>query len=191
MLMPSIPVTDSLPRTASLPRSAGDHNIKFIGPTPDMINAMEIRSRQKKPWSKPGFRLFPVAKALQSIEHAKIIPEIGYPVILKATAGGGGKGMLCGMGRMWNTESFRNSQDGSRRFNKNDGIYMEKFVEEPRHIEDTGCRRPVWKCMPPEWKGCSIQRRHQKLVEESPSPFMTDDLRAKMGEAAIKSCQDH
>jgi acetyl-CoA carboxylase biotin carboxylase subunit len=118
----------------------------------------------------------------------KLAKEIGYPVILKATAGGGGKGMRI----VWKDEDFESQWDTARREAKasfsNDGIYMEKYIEEPRHIEVQVAGDQFGKACHLSERDCSIQRRHQKLVEESPSPFMTPELREKMGAAAIKAC---
>jgi acetyl-CoA carboxylase, biotin carboxylase subunit len=127
---------------------------------------------------------------LESIEQGKqIAAEIGYPVILKATAGGGGKGMRI----VWKDSEFENAWNTARMEAKasfsNDGIYCEKFVEEPRHIEFQIAGDQYGKVCHLSERDCSIQRRHQKLVEESPSPFMTDELRERMGEAAILAGQ--
>jgi acetyl-CoA carboxylase biotin carboxylase subunit len=126
---------------------------------------------------------------LESVEQTKsLAKEVGYPVILKATAGGGGKGMRV----VWNEEEIEKAYTENAKMEaaasfKNDGIYMEKFVEEPRHIEIQIAGDQYGNVCHLSERDCSIQRRHQKLVEESPSPFMTADLRAKMGEAAIKA----
>jgi len=119
----------------------------------------------------------------------KLAIEIGYPIILKATAGGGGRGMRI----VWKEEDFEDMWNIARQEAKaafaNDGIYMEKFVEEPRHIEFQIVGDQFGRVVHLSERDCSIQRRHQKLVEESPSPFMTDELREKMGEAAVKAGQ--
>jgi acetyl-CoA carboxylase biotin carboxylase subunit len=125
---------------------------------------------------------------LESVDEAKgVAKEIGYPVILKATAGGGGKGMRV----VWAEEDIEKAYDNAKveaaASFKNDGIYMEKFVEEPRHIEIQIAGDQFGNVCHLSERDCSIQRRHQKLVEESPSPFMTDELRERMGEAAIKA----
>jgi acetyl-CoA carboxylase biotin carboxylase subunit len=125
---------------------------------------------------------------LESVDHAKRSAVIvGYPVILKATAGGGGKGMRV----VWNEDeiekAFENAKTEAAASFKNDGIYMEKFVEEPRHIEIQVAGDQFGNVCHLSERDCSIQRRHQKLVEESPSPFMTPELRELMGEAAIKA----
>ena len=166
-----------------------DHGIKFIGPTPDMINKMGDKITAKDTMIKAGVPVVPGGKGLlESVEEAKVqAKEVGYPVILKATAGGGGKGM-----RVVNEESeLENAYTSARQEAgasfKNDGVYMEKFVEEPRHIEIQIAGDQYGNVCHLSERDCSIQRRHQKLVEESPSPFMTSELRQRMGEAAIKA----
>ena len=168
-----------------------DHGIKFIGPTPEMINSMGDKITAKETMIKAGVPVVPGGQGLlQSVDQAKEqAKEVGYPIILKATAGGGGKGMRI----FWEeTEMERNydmaKTEAAASF-KNDGIYMEKFVEEPRHIEIQIAGDQYGNICHLSERDCSIQRRHQKLVEESPSPFMTDDLRKRMGEAAIKAAQ--
>ncbi|HEY5406367.1 MAG TPA: biotin carboxylase N-terminal domain-containing protein, partial [Ginsengibacter sp.] len=166
-----------------------DHGIKFIGPTPEMINSMGDKITAKETMIKAGVPVVPGGKGLlQSVDHAKgLAKEIGYPVILKATAGGGGKGMRV----VWEEKDIEKALDNAKTEAaasfKNDGIYMEKFVEEPRHIEIQIAGDQFGNVCHLSERDCSIQRRHQKLVEESPSPFMTPDLREKMGEAAIKA----
>jgi acetyl-CoA carboxylase biotin carboxylase subunit len=166
-----------------------EHGIKFIGPTPDMINAMGDKITAKETMIKAGVPVVPGSKdLLENVDHAKrLAEEIGYPVILKATAGGGGKGMRV----VWREEdidkAFSTAKQEAAASFKNDGIYIEKFVEEPRHIEIQVAGDQYGKVSHLSERDCSIQRRHQKLVEESPSPFMTPDLRQRMGEAAIKA----
>jgi acetyl-CoA carboxylase, biotin carboxylase subunit len=166
-----------------------DHGIKFIGPTPDMINAMGDKITAKETMIRAGVPVVPGSKdLLTGVDHAKTLAaEIGYPVILKATAGGGGKGMRV----VWTEEEVEKAfhaakQEAAASF-KNDGIYIEKFVEEPRHIEIQVAGDQYGRVSHLSERDCSIQRRHQKLVEESPSPFMTPELRQRMGEAAIKA----
>jgi acetyl-CoA carboxylase, biotin carboxylase subunit len=166
-----------------------DHGIKFIGPTPEMINGMGDKITAKETMIKAGVPVVPGGEGLlESMDEAKELAEkIGYPVILKATAGGGGKGMRV----VWNEKdiekSFDNAKAEAAASFKNDGLYMEKFVEEPRHIEIQIAGDQFGNICHLSERDCSIQRRHQKLVEESPSPFMTPELREKMGEAAIKA----
>ncbi len=168
-----------------------DHGIKFIGPTPDMINAMGDKVTAKETMIKAGVPVVPgVEGLLQSVAHAKESAKIvGYPVILKATAGGGGKGMRVVWEESEIEKAFDTAKAEAAASFKNDGIYMEKFVEEPRHIEIQIAGDQYGNVCHLSERDCSIQRRHQKLVEESPSPFMTTELREKMGAAAIQAAQ--
>ncbi len=169
-----------------------DHNIKFIGPTPDMINAMGDKITAKETMIKAGVPVVPGSGGLlESVEQAKDLAKnvVGYPVILKATAGGGGKGMRVVWQESEMEKAFDNAKTEAAASFKNDGIYMEKFVEEPRHIEIQVAGDQFGNVCHLSERDCSIQRRHQKLVEESPSPFMTDELREAMGNAAIKAGQ--
>lgn len=178
-----------LAENAKFAQICTESGIKFIGPTPEMINAMGDKITAKQTMITAGVPVVPgVEGLLESIEHAKeSAKEIGYPVILKATAGGGGKGMRV----VWSEEEIEKAYDTAKAEAaasfKNDGIYMEKFVEEPRHIEIQVAGDQFGNVCHLSERDCSIQRRHQKLVEESPSPFMTDELRDRMGEAAIKA----
>ncbi|MEY4586842.1 MAG: hypothetical protein RIT05_1260, partial [Bacteroidota bacterium] len=170
-------------------RICNEHGIKFIGPTPEMINAMGDKITAKETMIKAGVPVVPGGEGLlQSVDEAKgLAREMGYPIILKATAGGGGKGMRI----VWEESELEKAYDTAKAEAlasfKNDGIYMEKFVEEPRHIEIQVAGDQYGNVCHLSERDCSIQRRHQKLVEESPSPFMTDELRYKMGEAAKKA----
>ena len=167
-----------------------DHGIKFIGPTPDMINAMGDKITAKETMVKAGVPVVPGSGGLiESVEQAKNLAAdmVGYPVILKATAGGGGKGMRVVWKESEMEKAFENAKTEAAASFKNDGIYMEKFVEEPRHIEIQIAGDQFGNVCHLSERDCSIQRRHQKLVEESPSPFMTAELREQMGEAAIKA----
>ena len=166
-----------------------DHGIKFIGPTPEMINGMGDKVTAKETMIKAGVPVVPGGEGLlSSVQHAKeVAVRVGYPVILKATAGGGGKGMRVVWEEKDIEKSFDNAKAEAAASFKNDGIYMEKFVEEPRHIEIQIAGDQFGNVCHLSERDCSIQRRHQKLVEESPSPFMTPELRERMGEAAIKA----
>ncbi len=178
-----------LAENAKFAQICAESGIKFIGPTPDMINKMGDKITAKQTMIAAGVPVIPgIDGLLESVEHAKESAKIvGYPVILKATAGGGGKGMRV----VWAEEDIEKSFDAAKTEAaasfKNDGIYMEKFVEEPRHIEIQVAGDQFGNVCHLSERDCSIQRRHQKLVEESPSPFMTDELREKMGDAAIKA----
>ena len=179
-----------LAENAKFAQICTDHGVKFIGPTPDMINAMGDKITAKETMIKAGVPVVPGSGGLlESIEQAKDLAknEVGYPVILKATAGGGGKGMRVVWQESEMEKAFENAKTEAAASFKNDGIYMEKFVEEPRHIEIQIAGDQFGNVCHLSERDCSIQRRHQKLVEESPSPFMTPELREEMGNAAIKA----
>lgn len=165
------------------------YGIKFIGPTADQIRKMGDKITAKETMIACGVPVVPGSEGLlKDINEAKELGiKIGYPVILKATAGGGGKGMRI----VWKEDEIENHWNNARTEAKaafgNDGMYMEKYIEEPRHIEFQIVGDQFGKVVHLSERDCSIQRRHQKLVEESPSPFMTDELREKMGDAAIKA----
>ena len=168
-----------------------DYHIKFIGATPEQINAMGDKASAKETMKVAGVPTIPGSEGLLSDvkEGIKIAGEIGYPVILKATAGGGGRGMRI----VWKDEEFEAAWDSARMESGaafgNDGLYLEKFVEDPRHIEIQIIGDQYGTVSHLSERDCSIQRRHQKIVEESPSPFMTDSLREKMGDAAVKGAK--
>jgi acetyl-CoA carboxylase biotin carboxylase subunit len=178
-----------LAENAKFAQICSDHKIKFIGPAPEMISSMGDKITAKDTMIKAGVPVVPGGEnLLEDTDEAKgLAKEIGYPIILKATAGGGGKGMRV----VWEEADIEKSFDDARAEAaasfKNDGIYMEKYVEEPRHIEIQIAGDQFGTVCHLSERDCSIQRRHQKLVEESPSPFMTKELRDKMGEAAIKA----
>jgi acetyl-CoA carboxylase, biotin carboxylase subunit len=178
-----------LAENAKFAQICTDHGIKFIGPTPEMINSMGDKVTAKETMIKAGVPVVPgVEGLLESVDHAKKSAKIvGYPVILKATAGGGGKGMRVVWAEDEIEKAYENAKTEAAASFKNDGIYMEKYVEEPRHIEIQIAGDQFGNVCHLSERDCSIQRRHQKLVEESPSPFMTPELREKMGQAAIKA----
>ncbi|MEM8584114.1 MAG: acetyl-CoA carboxylase biotin carboxylase subunit [Bacteroidota bacterium] len=166
-----------------------EYGTKFIGPTPTQIRLMGDKVTAKETMIKAGVPVVPGSDGLISgpDEGKKLAKGIGYPVIIKATAGGGGKGMRI----IHKEEDFEKAWDSARKEAEasfgNAGIYMEKFVEEPRHIEFQVIGDQFGKVIHLSERDCSVQRRHQKLLEECPSPFMTDELREAMGEAAIKA----
>ena len=166
-----------------------EHGVKFIGPTPDMIRKMGDKITAKDTMIKAGVPVVPGSEGLLKVldKGLKKAEEIGYPVILKATAGGGGRGMRI----VRKPEEFEEQWNLARVEAKaafgNDGIYVEKYIENPRHIEIQIVGDQYGNVVHLSERDCSIQRRHQKLVEESPSPFLNMDLRKKMGEAAIKA----
>jgi len=177
-----------LSENARFSKICAENGLKFIGATADQINAMGDKASAKETMKKAGVPTIPGSDGLiTDIEHGlREAEKIGYPIIIKATAGGGGRGMRT----IWKAEEFEPAWDSARQeagaaFG-NDGIYLEKFIEDPRHIEIQIVGDQFGKVCHLSERDCSIQRRHQKLTEESPSPFMTDELREKMGEAAIR-----
>ncbi|MFM2392829.1 MAG: hypothetical protein RLZZ546_811 [Bacteroidota bacterium] len=180
-----------LSENAKFSEICAQYGVKFIGPTPDQIRKMGDKITAKETMIAAGVPVVPGSGGLlKDIEEGlRLGKEIGYPVILKATAGGGGKGMRI----VWNDDEFEDAWNKAKQEAKasfgNDGIYVEKYIEEPRHIEFQIIGDQKGTVVHLSERDCSIQRRHQKLVEESPSPFMDDDLRAKMGAAAIKAGQ--
>ncbi len=178
-----------LSENSKFSRICAEHGIKFIGATPEQIEQMGDKSNAKDTMLKAGVPCVPgSAGLLTSSESAKAIAiEVGYPVIIKATAGGGGKGMRI----IWKEEELEEQFDQAVKEAEasfgNGAMYMEKYIEEPRHIEIQIAGDQYGKVCHLSERDCSIQRRHQKLAEETPSPFMTAELRDRMGEAAIKA----
>ena len=166
-----------------------EYGVKFIGPSPEMIRKMGDKVTAKDTMIKAGVPVVPGSDGLvKDLKEAMATSkEIGYPVMIKATAGGGGKGMRIVTGEDEFEKQWNSARQEAKAAFGNDGIYVEKFVEEPRHIEIQIIGDQQGKVIHLSERDCSIQRRHQKLVEECPSPFMTDDLREKMGAAAIKA----
>jgi len=168
-----------------------EHKIKFIGASAKMIDKMGDKASAIATMKAAGVPTIPGSEGLiESFDKAKkIAKKIGYPVMIKATAGGGGKGMRA----VWSEEEFLDLWESAKQEAKaafgNDGMYMEKFVENPRHIEIQIVSDKSGKTCHLSERDCSIQRRHQKLTEETPSPFMTNDLRKRMGEAAVKAAE--
>lgn len=180
-----------LSENAEFSKICEEYGIKFIGASADMISQMGDKATAKATMRKAGVPTIPGSEGiLSSIEEGiKIATEMGYPVILKATAGGGGKGMRIvkeenGFKKAWDDARMESSASFG-----NDGLYLEKYVEEPRHIEIQIIGDSTGKACHLSERDCSIQRRHQKLVEETPSPFITDELREAMGKAAIKGAE--
>jgi acetyl-CoA carboxylase biotin carboxylase subunit len=180
-----------LSENAKFSKICQEHGIKFIGASPEMIDRMGDKASAKATMKAAGVPCVPGSDGiLESYEQAeKLSKEMGYPVMLKATAGGGGKGMRA----VWKEEDLLKAWESARQeagaaFG-NDGMYLEKLIEEPRHIEIQVVGDAYGKACHLSERDCSVQRRHQKLTEETPSPFMTDELRNKMGEAAVKAAE--
>src|ERR1700752_971051 len=178
-----------LSENAKFSEISRQNKIKFIGASPEMINSMGDKSNAKATMIKNGVPCVPGSDGLlESAEQGiKLVKDVGYPVIIKATAGGGGKGMRI----IWKEEDFlalwdSATAEASAAFG-NGAMYMEKYIEEPRHIEIQIVGDQYGKACHLSERDCSIQRRHQKLVEETPSPFMTPELRDAMGDAAVKA----
>ena len=180
-----------LSENAKFSKICQEHDIKFIGASAKMIDQMGDKASAKATMKAAGVPTIPGSEGLlDSYEEAKTLAEeIGYPVMLKATAGGGGKGMRA----VWKAEDLEKAWESARQESKaafgNDGMYMEKLIEEPRHIEIQVVGDSKGKACHLSERDCSVQRRHQKLTEETPSPFMTPSLRKKMGEAAVKAAE--
>lgn len=177
-----------LSENAEFSQICEDYSIKFIGASPAMINAMGDKSSAKATMRKAGVPTIPGSEGLlESIEQGKkLAKEIKYPVIIKATAGGGGKGMRIIRSEADFDKAWADARQEAGAAFGNDGLYLEKYVEEPRHVEIQIVGDKYGKVCHLSERDCSIQRRHQKLVEETPSPIITPELRQKMGEAAIK-----
>src|SRR6478752_6223042 len=180
-----------LSENAKFSKICQEHNIKFIGASPEMIDRMGDKASAKATMIEAGVPCVPGSVGiLESFEQAaELADKFGYPVMLKATAGGGGKGMRA----VWAAEDLLKAWEGARQESAaafgNDGMYLEKLVEEPRHIEIQIVGDSFGKACHLSERDCSVQRRHQKLTEETPSPFMTDELRQKMGDAAVKAAE--
>ncbi|MFN6944906.1 MAG: acetyl-CoA carboxylase biotin carboxylase subunit [Cytophagaceae bacterium] len=180
-----------LSENADFSRICRDYGIKFIGASPEMIGSMGDKSSAKATMKKAGVPTIPGSEGLLSSvqEGLKIANKIKYPVILKATAGGGGRGMRIVKNDSEFEKAWNDAKTEAGAAFGNDGLYLEKFVEEPRHVEIQILGDKFGKAIHLSERDCSVQRRHQKLVEETPSPIITDKLRAKMGEAAVKGAK--
>ena len=180
-----------LSENARFSKICDEHGIKFIGASPDMIDRMGDKANAKATMKAAGVPCVPGSDGIIETftDCKKIAKATGYPVMLKASAGGGGKGMRA----VWSEDKLKDAWDSARQESKaafgNDDMYMEKLIEEPRHIEIQIIGDSNGKACHLSERDCSIQRRHQKLTEEVPSPFMTDELREKMGSAAVKAAE--
>ncbi len=180
-----------LSENAKFSKLCDEHDIKFIGASPEMIDRMGDKANAKSTMIEAGVPCVPgsegVIETFEDCEKTAI--ETGYPVMLKASAGGGGKGMRA----VWKADDLKDAWDSARHESKaafgNDDMYMEKLIEEPRHIEIQIIGDSYGKACHLSERDCSVQRRHQKLTEETPSPFMTDELRTLMGDAAVKAAE--
>jgi acetyl-CoA carboxylase biotin carboxylase subunit len=168
-----------------------EHSVKFIGASAEMIDRMGDKANAKSTMIEAGVPCVPGSEGVIADfeECEKLATEAGYPVMLKASAGGGGKGMRA----VWEAEALKEAWDSARHESKaafgNDDMYLEKLIQEPRHIEIQIVGDSFGKACHLSERDCSVQRRHQKLTEETPSPFMTDKLRDQMGKAAVKAAE--
>jgi acetyl-CoA carboxylase biotin carboxylase subunit len=180
-----------LSENAKFSKLCEEHNIKFIGASEDMINRMGDKAMAKTTMIEAGVPCVPGSEGIIPDFNTcvKVAKDTGYPVMLKASAGGGGKGMRA----VWNEENLENAWKSARAESKaafgNDDMYIEKLIEEPRHIEIQIIGDSKGNACHLSERDCSIQRRHQKLTEETPSPFMTDKLREEMGLAAVRAAE--
>ena len=180
-----------LSENARFSKICAEHKIKFIGASPEMIDRMGDKASAKATMKEAGVPTVPGSDGIiESFSKAKkLAKKIGYPVMIKATAGGGGKGMRA----VWEEEGFLDLWESAKQeanaFFGNDGMYMEKLIENPRHIEIQIVADKHGRACHLSERDCSIQRRHQKLTEETPSPFMTQNLREKMGDAAVRASE--
>ena len=180
-----------LSENARFSKICEEHGIKFIGASAEMIDRMGDKANAKATMKAAGVPCVPGSDGVIETftDCKKVAKKIGYPVMLKASAGGGGKGMRA----VWKEQDLKDAWDSARQESKaafgNDDMYMEKLIEEPRHIEIQIIGDSNGKACHLSERDCSIQRRHQKLTEEVPSPFMTDALRKKMGAAAVKAAE--
>ncbi|QXP50961.1 acetyl-CoA carboxylase biotin carboxylase subunit [Cellulophaga sp. HaHa_2_95] len=180
-----------LSENSKFSRICAEHDIKFIGASGDQIDKMGDKATAKETMKEAGVPCVPGSEGLlKDIADAKkVAKKMGYPVMIKATAGGGGKGMRA----VWSEDKiedlFNSAVQEAKAAFGNGGMYMEKLIEEPRHIEIQIVGDQYGKACHLSERDCSVQRRHQKLTEETPSPFMTDKLREEMGAAAVKAAE--
>ena len=180
-----------LSENAEFSRICTEHKLKFIGPSPEMIETMGDKATAKKTMMRNNVPVVPGSEGVVNDpdEANKIADEMGYPVLIKATAGGGGRGMRI----VEESDKFKNAFSTCRNEAEsafgNSEVYIEKFVTDPRHIEIQVLGDQHGNAIHLGERECSLQRRNQKLLEESPSPIMTPELREKMGEAAVNACK--
>ncbi len=181
-----------LAENAHFAEVCGECNIKFIGPSPKVIRQMGDKAEARRTMVAAGVPVTPGSEGLLDDEEAAVsaAEKIGYPVLIKATAGGGGRGMRVAQ----NAEELRHAYNTARAEAetafKNSGVYLERYIARPRHIEIQVLADEYGHVIHLGERECSIQRRHQKLIEESPSPAITKELREEMGRVAVKACQE-
>ncbi|MCH7612564.1 MAG: acetyl-CoA carboxylase biotin carboxylase subunit [Candidatus Marinimicrobia bacterium] len=180
-----------LAENADFSRICSENEFTFLGSTPEIIDAMGNKAQAKETMKNAGVPVIPGSSGLlkNAAEALILADEMGYPVMVKASAGGGGKGMRLVNNSDEMVKAFNTASSEAKKAFNNGDMYMEKFVENPRHIEIQILADMHGNCIHLGERDCSIQRRHQKLVEESPSPFVNEALRQKMGEMAIRGAK--
>ena len=175
---------------ADFAQICAEHNIKFIGPSPESMQLMGDKATARKTMMSKNVPITPGTGIITDIEEAKAAAKkFGYPVIVKATAGGGGKGMRVANNDEELEQNIVLCRQEAEKFFGNPDVYMEKFLVNPRHIEVQVIADKFGNVVHLGERDCSIQRRHQKLVEEAPSPAVSEDVRKKLGEAAVRAAQ--
>ena len=180
-----------LAESATFAKVCEDCNIKFIGPPPDVIAMMGDKVEARRTMKAAGVPILPgTSEPVQSPDEVKeLVKEIGFPVIIKAAAGGGGRGMRIVRKQEELESQLETAQAEALAAFKNGSVYVERYIERPRHIEIQILADEHGNCVSLGERECTIQRRHQKLLEEAPSPVITPELREKMGAVAVKACQ--
>ncbi|MFW6347358.1 MAG: acetyl-CoA carboxylase biotin carboxylase subunit [Cyclonatronaceae bacterium] len=180
-----------LSENAVFARRCAEAGIIFIGPLPESIDAMGDKTKARKLMERNGVPLPPgTTTALKDVAEAeKVAEEIGYPVMIKAAAGGGGKGMRIVYKKENFTSSIRTARSEAKSAFGDDRVYVEKYLENPRHIEFQIIADTHGNVLHLYDRECSVQRRHQKVIEEAPSPFLDDKMRAEMAEVAVKAAE--
>lgn len=180
-----------LAENAKFAEMCADHNLIFIGPSPEAMRKMADKATARETMQAVGVPTVPGSRGLitSDEEAVKLAEKIGYPVIIKATAGGGGRGMRVARDAQELLKMMRTAQGEAQAAFGNGGVYLEKFIERPRHVEFQILADSQGNVVHLYERDCSIQRRHQKLLEEAPSPALTASLRARMGAAAVKAAK--
>ena len=181
-----------LSENAHFAEVCADCNIKFIGPRPDVIRRMGDKAEAKRTMREAGVPVTPGSEGLLEDEETAILEaeRIGYPILIKATAGGGGRGMRVAFNAGELRNAYNTARSEAETAFKNSGVYLEKYIAKPRHIEIQVMADEYGNVIHLGERECSIQRRHQKLIEESPSPVVSNELREEMGRVAVKACQE-
>ncbi|NNM06979.1 MAG: ATP-grasp domain-containing protein, partial [Gemmatimonadetes bacterium] len=166
-------------------------DLVFIGPTPEQIRAMGDKATARRTMMSVGVPTVPGSEGeIDDVEEAqKVAEEIGFPVMIKASAGGGGKGMRVATDVGSFEKLFRQARNEAEAAFGDSGVYLERFVSHPKHVEFQVFGDQFGRVVHLGERDCTIQRRHQKLIEEAPSPALTDELREEMGEAAVKAAK--